>query len=98
MSKDEKKKGGFKQLMAKVFGVICGAYLANFGLGVGWEIPDNLPVVGNIDEILVSLILFKCMETLGIGPGTLFKKGNGKVANRPDEGAPVKDAEIVDGD
>lgn len=98
MSKDDKEKkgGGFKKLLAKVFGVICGAYLANFGMGVGWEIPDNFPIVGNIDEIVVSLILFICLDALGIGPDRFLKRKGKGLSGRPDEGQSVKDAEIVE--
>ena len=30
------------------------------------EIPDNLPLVGNLDEVAVSAFFFGCLSYLGI--------------------------------
>ncbi len=47
------------------FGIFASAlYLANFTFGV-IEIPDNLPIVGNVDEVFFSFVLFSCLEYLG---------------------------------
>jgi hypothetical protein len=45
---------------------LAGLFLANPGLGVFAELPDNLPFVGNLDEVLASAILFSCLSYLGI--------------------------------
>jgi hypothetical protein len=48
------------------FGVMVSIlYLANFTFGVV-EIPDNLPVVGNVDEVFFSFVLIACLEYLGL--------------------------------
>lgn len=47
-------------------------YLANLTFGVV-EIPDNLPIIGNIDEVVVSGILFTCLSRLGINPIPNFR-------------------------
>jgi uncharacterized membrane protein YkvA (DUF1232 family) len=41
-------------------------YLANLGMGGIGEIPDIIPVLGNLDEVLASAILFSCLSYLGI--------------------------------
>jgi hypothetical protein len=45
---------------------LAGLFLANPGLGVFAELPDNLPFIGNLDEVLASAILFSCLSYLGI--------------------------------
>lgn len=44
---------------------LSGLFLSNLTFGIV-EIPDNLPFVGNLDEVLVSAILFSCLSYLGI--------------------------------
>lgn len=48
-------------------------YLANLSFGF-LEVPDNLPLVGNIDEVVVSGILFTCLSRLGINPIPNFRR------------------------
>lgn len=43
-------------------------YLANVGAGVVEIIPDNLPLAGNIDEFIASLILLKSLAYFGWRP------------------------------
>jgi hypothetical protein len=43
-----------------------GLFLANPTMGVLFELPDNLPGVGNLDEVLASAIFFSCLSYLGI--------------------------------
>jgi hypothetical protein len=44
---------------------LSGLFLSNLTFGIV-EIPDNLPFVGNLDEVLASAILFSCLSYLGI--------------------------------
>jgi hypothetical protein len=46
--------------------VAGGVYLANPTLGVFELLPDNLPVVGNLDEAAVVFIMFAAMRYLGM--------------------------------
>lgn len=45
--------------------IISLLYLANLTFGI-IEIPDNLPFVGNIDEVFFSGVLFASLSQLGI--------------------------------
>lgn len=45
--------------------IISLLYLANLTFGV-IEIPDNLPIVGNVDEVFFSALLFTSLSHLGI--------------------------------
>ncbi|MBN2450379.1 MAG: DUF1232 domain-containing protein [Lentisphaeria bacterium] len=52
------------KVWASIVAVLCVLYLLN--LTGGWiEIPDALPVVGNLDEVVVTVLLLKCLARLG---------------------------------
>jgi len=42
------------------------AYLGNIGAGLIGEIPDNFPVIGNLDEVFFSGLLIVSLAKLGI--------------------------------
>lgn len=42
------------------------AYLLNFTLGIIELIPDNAPLIGNIDEFIASVLLLWSAEKVGI--------------------------------
>lgn len=63
-SRDESSRSCAGQVLA-FFGVVVSVlYLANFTFGV-IEVPDNLPLIGNVDEVFFSFVLFNCLEYLG---------------------------------
>lgn len=45
--------------------IISFAFLLNLSFGL-LEIPDNLPILGNIDEVVASAFLLGCLRYLGI--------------------------------
>jgi hypothetical protein len=46
--------------------VLSGLYLLNPDFGVFEFLPDNLPIVGNIDEVAATLLLLGSLDYLGI--------------------------------
>jgi len=47
-------------------GVIASVlFLLNFTLGI-FEIPDNLPIIGNLDEVAATTFMLTCLSYLGI--------------------------------
>ena len=55
----------------KKFGAILGiivssAYLLNIGAGIFELLPDNLPIVGNLDELAAASLLFASLKYFGI--------------------------------
>lgn len=54
-----------KKIVAIMGIVISGVYLLNFTLGV-FELPDNLPIVGHIDEFAASLLLISSLKYFDI--------------------------------
>ncbi|WP_145079812.1 DUF1232 domain-containing protein [Poriferisphaera corsica] len=60
-----KKRGLIARLIATIGVFLSVLFLLNFSFGVV-EVPDNLPVIGNLDEVLACAILFSCLGVLGI--------------------------------
>lgn len=63
-------------------GILSAAYLANIGAGVIEFIPDNIPVVGNLDEAGATLLLLNCLAYFGINLGRASSGQGMKKANK----------------
>jgi hypothetical protein len=46
--------------------VVSCLYLANIGAGFLFELPDALPIIGNLDEVFFSGVLIASLNHLGI--------------------------------
>lgn len=51
----------------------CAVYLGNFTMGVDL-IPDALPVVGNLDEVIAVLLGQQAWQALSTGSSRLFRR------------------------
>ncbi len=51
-----------KDMLWLVAGLGATAYLLNLGIGIGEISPDNLPIVGNIDEAIATVILLEAYK------------------------------------
>lgn len=51
-----------KKILIALSGIIALIYLFNPTAGVLELIPDNIPVVGNMDEGAACFILYSCIE------------------------------------
>lgn len=40
-------------------------WMLNFTFGV-FEIPDNIPIIGNLDEVFFTMLFLGCLSYLGI--------------------------------
>ena len=54
-----------KRFAAYLGVIISTIYLLNFTMGI-WELPDNLPIVGNLDEFAASALLIASLKHFGI--------------------------------
>ncbi len=54
-----------KSIVVAVIAVFCGIYLINPGFGFIELLPDNLPVIGNLDEATMAAILVACLRYFG---------------------------------
>ncbi len=75
MEKEREKKEGklFKKTSIAVIGVIALIYLMNPGWGVFEFLPDNLPIVGNLDEAGATALLLSSLAYYGINIHSVFK-------------------------
>lgn len=62
---------------------LAAIYLANFGAGVIDIIPDNIPVAGNLDEFVASLILIRSLACLGWKSSAAAAANNSAFNQRP---------------
>lgn len=68
-----------KKVLSILLIIACIVYLINPTLGVFELIPDNLPIVGNIDEVFVAGLLLSLINFLRTGEFRLInqnKKGS----------------------
>lgn len=45
--------------------LLSGIYLLNFTVGV-FELPDYLPIIGNLDEAAASLVFISALKHFGV--------------------------------
>ena len=62
-----------KDLSIALVGILSFIYLLNFTFGFA-ELPDNLPLVGNIDEAVAAALLLNSLKYFGVDLTNLFKK------------------------
>lgn len=55
-----------KKLGALLGAALSGLYLMNLGAGFIELGPDNAPLIGNLDEIVATIVLLRCLTSLGI--------------------------------
>jgi len=55
---------GGQRVRLTLVALLSALYLLNLTGGLV-EIPDFLPVVGNLDEVAATLLLMRCLERLG---------------------------------
>lgn len=80
----------FKDIFVAVAGVLSLIYLVNPGAGVFELIPDNFPVIGNLDEAAACAIILAAFRYYGIdltsflGRGVRNKKDSKNRENDPE--------------
>ncbi len=53
-------------VLLAIGGILVSVFvLLNLTFGIV-ELPDNLPLVGNLDETLAAAVLFSCLRYLGV--------------------------------
>lgn len=55
-----------KKFLALLGAILSVIYLINPTAGILEIIPDNLPVIGNLDEATIVAILIGCLRYLGV--------------------------------
>ena len=65
-----------KNILIVIVGLISLGYIINPTAGLFELIPDNFPIVGNLDEAAATILLLSCLSYFGIDLANLFKKDN----------------------
>ena len=79
-------------LIIGTLGAISAVFLLNPGAGLFFEIPDNFPIIGNLDEAAAAALLISCLAYFGFDVTKLFKKAQ-ENEHRPKED---KDTKTID--
>ncbi len=69
-------------LIIGALGVFSAIFLLNPGFGLLFEIPDNFPVIGNLDEAAAAALLISCLAYFGFDITKLFKKAETNNKNK----------------
>lgn len=59
-------RNALRHVLVALLAAISILYLLNFGFGWVEFLPDNLPIVGNLDEAAATLLLLNCLAYFGI--------------------------------
>lgn len=70
--KESKPRSPVRDGLAIVLGGLAALYLFNPTMGVFELIPDNIPVIGNLDEAAASIILLAALRHFGVDLAGVF--------------------------
>ena len=63
-----------KDLAVVFIGALSLFYIVNPTFGVFEFIPDNLPIVGNLDEAAAVALLISCLKYFGVDFSNIFRR------------------------
>jgi len=63
-----------KKIIVAVIGILSFLYLLNPGMGVFEIIPDNVPLIGNLDEATATYLLLSALAYFGLDLRNIFLK------------------------
>jgi len=67
-----------KDILVALAGLLSLLYLANPGAGIFELIPDNFPVVGNLDEAAACAIILAALRYFGIDLTSFLGRGKNR--------------------
>ncbi len=65
-----------KKIAVLCVGLLATLYILNPTAGVFELIPDNLPIIGNLDEAAAVALLLMCLQFFGIDLPNIFRRGD----------------------
>jgi hypothetical protein len=63
-----------KDYLIAIIGLISAVYLLNFSFGITELLPDNIPLIGHIDEGLAMFFFYSSLSYFGITITSMFKR------------------------
>lgn len=67
-----------KNTIVLMSGILSLMYLLNIGVGIIELIPDNIPVIGNLDEATATVVLINCLRYFGVNWFDIFENKSKK--------------------
>ena len=67
-----------KKFVVLGLGALAALYILNPTAGVFELIPDNIPLVGNLDEAAAVALLLMCLRYFGIDLTSIFRRDEDK--------------------
>ena len=67
-----------KSYFVLLTGILSLLYLLNIGVGLIELIPDNIPLIGNLDEATATVLLLNCLRYFGITWFDVFDQKAGR--------------------
>ena len=67
------KNIALKKIAVGIVALISFVYLLNFTMGI-FELPDNLPIIGNMDEAAATAFFISALRYFGLDLSNLFGK------------------------
>jgi len=64
----------FKSIVVIVTGLFSLLYILNPGAGIFELIPDNIPLIGNLDEATAVVIFISCLRYFNIDISNYFNR------------------------
>lgn len=68
-----------KSIVVGIIGVLAFLYLINPTAGFFELLPDNIPLVGNVDEVTATTLLLAALSYFGVDFSRLFKREEKKL-------------------
>ena len=65
-TKQQQKFNQPKDFGMLIFGIISVLYILNITFGVVEFLPDNIPIIGNIDEALATGVFIAVLQYFGV--------------------------------
>ncbi len=65
-----------KNIVVFCVGLVAALYILNPAAGLFEIIPDNIPLVGNLDEAAAVALLLMCLRYFGIDLTDIFRRGD----------------------
>ncbi len=63
-----------KNILVALVGILSLVYLINPGMGIFELIPDNLPIIGNLDEAGAAVLLIAALKYFGVDLTKFFMR------------------------
>ncbi len=63
-----------KNILVALIGIISLLYLFNPGMGFLELIPDNMPIIGNLDEAGAAILLIAALKYFGVDLTRFFMR------------------------